>query len=84
MAEWDAALTRGDDEAGERLGGVANARLDEIIAAPCANDAELIAKLRYLVEYTLGLMREPPQIIVCEWNAVTVAVFHHLFPRELA
>lgn len=82
-AAWTAALECGEDDEGNRLGGEANALLDEVVTAPCANHAELILKLRYLCEATRELTRGPPKL-VHEWDVVAIAAYRHLFSGELA
>jgi hypothetical protein len=82
-AAWTAALERGEDNEGNRLGDEANGLLDELVAAPCSNDAALILKLRYLCEATRELTAGPPHLIH-EWDVVAIAAYRHLFPGELA
>jgi len=81
-AAWTAALERGEDDEANRLGDEAHALLDEVVAAACANDAELISKLRYLCETTRELTSGPPRLLH-EWDVVAIAAYRHLSPGEL-
>lgn len=79
-AEWSAACGRNDEPEMNRLCDATNAVLREIIEAPCVDDAELLVKLRYLVEAERRLSRAKPEG-GGDWECVAQAAFRHFYPE---
>lgn len=59
-AAYDAAYDPDDEDAFDALVSAADGPLADLVAAPCANDSELLAKLRYLHAYEKSLIRGRP------------------------
>jgi hypothetical protein len=70
------AASPGDDSACEPLLTEDTAAMEAIAIAPCANDAEFVGKLRYLMSYERALSGEPS--IRLEYGSVIVAVSNYL------
>ena len=82
-AEWSAALARDDEDEGARLGDETNAVLEEIIAAPCASDADFITKIRYLVEAECRAMGKNRPGVMDDWHSFACAALLHFQPAEV-
>ena len=52
--------------------------LDALVKTPCASEAELIEKLRYLLTYEKRITQRAPSRSVDEFGAVLVALDFHL------
>jgi hypothetical protein len=80
-AAWAARCENRDDsdEVVDRLCNIERDALDDLVALPVANDAELLAKLRYLLAYERELTGGTPPMNA-EWLSVVVALDLHFNP----
>ncbi len=78
--EWTATLDRDEEAKAELICDAVNAEIAVIVNAPCRDDAELLRKLRDLVEAERRLTRSTPDLSA-DWGCIAAAAFNHFHPE---
>ncbi len=79
-AAYDASYDEDNEDAFDALVSVADGPLADLVAVPCASDAELLAKLRYLHAYEKSLIRGRP-FDIADHGSIPVALDVHFNPE---
>ena len=79
-AAYDAGYDEDNEDAFDALVSAADGPLADLVAVPCANDAELLAKLRYLHAYEKSLIRGRP-FDIADHGSIPVALDVHFNPE---
>jgi hypothetical protein len=79
-AAYEAGYDEDNEDAFDALVRAADGPLADLIATPCANDAELLAKLRYLHAYEKSLIRGRP-FDIADHGSIPAALDVHFSPE---
>jgi hypothetical protein len=79
-AIYEAGYDPDDEDAFEELVSAADGLLADLVAMPCASDAELLAKLRYLHAHEKSLIRGRP-FDIANHGSIPVALDVHFNPE---
>ncbi len=77
---YEAGYDEDNEDAFDALVSAADGPLADLIATPCANDAELLAKLRHLHAYEKSLIRGRP-FDIADHGSIPVALDVHFNPE---
>jgi hypothetical protein len=77
---YEAGYDEDNEDAFGALVSAADGTLADLVAMPCANDADLLAKLRYLHAYEKSLIRGRP-FDIADHGSIPVALDVHFNPE---